>query len=112
MNLNNLCTAAWLALELAYARHKKECDKDKIVLYFNLLTEPDDEFDNNPFGIQIIARSYVTNYIESHVFTEEILKGFSHPANELIIPKMKSMIESVKYHYKGENYGQRTKEIN
>ena len=49
-----------------------------------------------------VARSYVTNYIESHVFTEEILKGFSHPANELIIPKMKSMIESVKYHYTGE----------
>lgn len=105
MNLNNLCTVAWFALTAKYYRNKKEYDKRKLVLDFHLLTDPKDEFDNNPFGIQMIVRSYKTNQTESYVYTKEVLENVEHAADVLIIPKIKSMIENVEKekHYERVN---------
>lgn len=92
MNLHNLCNVGFISLSIHYAKFKDEYNKKGIFLYFDLLADSDDKYQNNAFGLQVVVRSKNTNNVESFVFTEEILKKMDEPGEKYIIPKIKQMI--------------------
>lgn len=103
MNLNNCCTAAFVGLEIHYYRFKKDYDKRGIVLDFNIdkFSEPagknmyGEEMRTDPYAIQVIVKSEKTNKNKSCVFNEEELQNSENSADNLIILKIKEMINYV-----------------
>ena len=96
MNLNNMCCASALSLDIMYMRSKIDWDKRKIKFKTKLWTDKEDKYDNRPYALQLIIRSKKTDNCESYQITESNLQQMSgKDAAVFLMNKIKEMIKRV-----------------
>lgn len=90
MNLSNICTLTSLAISLDYIKHKEYYQNKNIKIECECMSDPEDKFCNNPFGIKIVVRNTKTVRGISKVISKELLEytGNVYSVLKPIIQKM------------------------
>lgn len=91
MDIHNICTITSLSLSLDYIKHKKYYQNRNLRIESESLSEPGDEFGNNPFGIKVVVYNTKTKRGISKCIPKELLE-YTEDVYSALKPIMQEMI--------------------